>query len=540
MSPRYVCAVTGHSPALVFDINIANLHGCTRASVQDVLEYSAEHHYVECGCNLKIGGRVWLSSTPFGDAGNFGDIMSDDPLAIDAVLDELCGASEPSTLYFVISGDKTPCKDYFRLHREKIFASYIVRDAQVFVRAGGLPSLPPQTPCSFDTVCSTPGTTFVDKSKSLHAILRLLSSRMNIIRRPKGFGKTTFLSMFEAFLDPLSGHIHWPFTFPERQWDPIFPKQGGLLVFSLDLADLAFTSAMNTRALEAECKRLMDAAARKFYARYRDLLHVPEQEPSHASFSPTLLDVVDWARLQDWLVCCTIDNYTAPILDRPNTYYAWVLNQEIFQPLDWLYLSGSIPYGLIVGEDVPHASSCLNLPACFIDVSDKPELYDAIGFTLDEVLALGDALSADLIAALPSGTPTGRYARRVYAARDIVAVARAVTSAQSPSEPTPTEVRTVKFKHPPPAAPVVSFEMTPEEYAEEERLIDADVANHFGPLSNDEEEDDEAAHPPEMTDASSNSSLDTSFDGLPSAPSSGQRGKPLPVVTDEPSSPLDG
>lgn len=545
MSTRYVCAVTGHSPPFIFDLEEANLTDCARASVQDVLEHAADYHYAECACNLKIGGRAWVSSTPLSESDDSDwDMSSNDLLSADAILNDLRPAPKDSTLYLVLSGDKSPSEDYLRLYREKIFVSHCVKDARVFTRAGGPIALPPRTPASFDALCSTPGSVFVDKSKSVLAALRLFSSsRVNIIRRPKGFGKTTLLSMLDAFFDPLSTHAHLPFTFTEDMSGPVFRARGRLLVFALNLEDAVFKPSMSPDELEAECDRLMNAASQKFYSRYRDLLHVSEQETSRDDFTPTFLHLIRWTKNRGWHLFFTIDNYTAPLLDGPNWSYERSISEEIFARLSNMLFSGFIRYGLIVGDDIPHASERLDLPGPFVDLTDEPELFDVIGFTLDEVVALGQALSTDLIAALPPGTPTGRYARRVYAAGDIVALARSVTGAQSHADPPPTEVRTMKFKHPPPVGAVEPVASEDFEWdGGDDAQINEGIVDIFGSLS-DEDDDDEYgadAQAPEMTDDSSKGSSDSSSDGSASAPPSGGKDKVMIVPADEPSSPLEG
>lgn len=442
-------------------------------------------------------------------------MFSTDPLSINAVLDDLRPSPQNSTVYLVLSGEKTPSEDYLRLYRKKKFVSYYAQNARAFTHTGGQPSLPPQNPVSFAALCSMQGSTFVDKTASLHAALSLLAaSRVNIIRRPKGFGKTAFLSMFDAFFDPLSAHAHFPFIFTEDMSRPIFRAHGRLLVFALDFADLEFKPTTGRDGLEAECDRLMNAASERFYSRYRDLLCVSKEETSRADFSPTFLDIIRWSKRQGWRLCFTMDNYTAPILNGPSWYYETSVSRDIFGRLYNLLSSGFFSYGLIVGEDVPHASEWKGLPETFMDLSDEPELHDSIGFTLDEIAALGQAVSIDLIATLPPRTPIGRYARRVYAAADIVALARSAMNPDSQSGPVPSEVRTVKFKSPPPVVTVDPsvgvdpVETQHEDYAaaaDDDTIYDELVSAHFGPLC-DDDDDDVDAQAPEMTDGSSRGS----------------------------------
>ncbi|EJD41794.1 hypothetical protein AURDEDRAFT_169230 [Auricularia subglabra TFB-10046 SS5] len=447
--------------------------------------------------------------------------------------------------------------DYLRLYREKMFVPYTSNASRAYRRTGSQPTLPPQIFSSFDALCSIPGLTFVDKSTLLHSLLSELSSaRVGIIRRPKGFGKTAFLSMFDAFFDPLSVHAYLPFASTGDVPSPVFRHRGQLLVFALDLAELKFEEDMSSDGLEDECDRFMDAAAQKFYARYKSLLRVQDAETSNPGFSPTFLHIIRWSKCQGWKLCFTIDNYTAPVLDGPTFKYKCSISEDIFRRLRNLVCSTFFLYGLVVGDDVAHATQWPGLPTIFSDLTDDPAFAQAIGFTVDDVVALGQALCVDLIGAFPSGTPTGRYAKRVYAAADIMALARSVTGAGSPDEPLPTKVRT--FKHATRAKAASSPASKPASRrkpasVKEPRIPvllidpDDDVGPPDGFGDDGYEGDGDRSLPlPDLTDgssgSSSSSSSDDASDGRSSAPSSGG-GKDkfhLLPVADEPPSPLNG
>ncbi|EJD48114.1 hypothetical protein AURDEDRAFT_162588 [Auricularia subglabra TFB-10046 SS5] len=446
--------------------------------------------------------------------------------------------------------------NHLRAYREKTFIPYCANAAKVFTRTGAQLVLPHRTPPSFNTLCSLPGSTFVDKSEFLHLLLSQLAAfRVGIIRRPRGFGKTTFLSMFDAFFDPLSRHAYLPSAGNTSL--PIFQERNQLLVYALDFARLPFKEGMCADDLVAACDSFMDAAAREFYTRYQSLLRVQDAETSRPDFAPTFLHIIRWAKRRGWKLCFTIDNYTAPVLEGPNRRWEWSISEDILNRLGNLVSSRFILYGLILGDDVPHATQWRDLPAAFKDLTDTPALAQAIGFTVDDVVALGQAVSVDLIRALPSGTPTGRYAKRVYAAADIMTLARSVTSGSRAEEPALTKVRT--FKHPPPAkttdrsSDVAKTARSKPTHGEVRlydipMILDNDDDGGPGPFDDDGYEGvgDRSLPLPDLTDGSSGSSSsgssDCASDGRSSAPSSGgdkDKIRLLPVI-DEPSSPLKG
>lgn len=190
--------------------------------------------------------------------------------------------------------------------------------------------------------------------------------------------------MFGAFFDPLSVHAHLPSSFTGDMSCSIFKQHGQLLVLALDFADLVFERDMGRDDLEAECDRFMNAAAKRIYvyAKYKGLLRVGDAEPSHPGFAPTFHHVIRWAKCQGWKLCFTIDNYTAPVLEDDMFARKYVMSEDIFKRLSNLVHSSFVRYGLILGDDVAHATNWPGLPSIFTDLTAAPAFAQAIGFTL--------------------------------------------------------------------------------------------------------------------------------------------------------------
>ncbi|EJD41779.1 hypothetical protein AURDEDRAFT_115355 [Auricularia subglabra TFB-10046 SS5] len=527
MLDNFFCVVTGHAPPFVFDIRGIGLASIARPSVQDLLEYAAEHHHLRCNCKVKVGTRVWLTSIPLSDASDCEWVVTSTGwLATDAYLDGVVRTTDPSTICLVIAGEQAPLEDYLRRYREKHFVSTVVADARVFARSGASPVLPSQGSLRFNELCSLPGFTFVDKSEPLRDLLEhSWYGPINIIRRPKGFGKTTLLSMFDAYFDPYSACAYFPFTFTHASM-PIIGHHGQLLVFALDLADLSFNPSMGDEALEAECDRLLDAAAQQFYTRYQKLWLVPEEERTRPGGSPTFDALIRWAGREEWQLCFTIDNYTSPVLDGPNDDYEYAISKHIFDTFRNLLYSNAICYGLIVGDDVDHAAQWHGLPDVFNDLTSDPTFAGTIGFTLDEIAALEHVFPGDLITAVRSRalSPPNPKATRIFAASDVLRLARWLSR---PDSPAPVEILTVDFDPLPVVVPL-PVPLDPMDY---EDVIDwgAEMDRRFGRLSDDEASSDQ----PALT-------ADNSSDGSSSTAPSPERDQMMPRPPEfEPPSPSE-
>ncbi|EJD41792.1 hypothetical protein AURDEDRAFT_169228, partial [Auricularia subglabra TFB-10046 SS5] len=313
MPLEIVCALTGHDVPFLFNAADGDSADLDDPTIQDLLEDVAEYHEFHCACDIAVGSRVWAVPVPLPDAAlSPHDYLAANPLPLDTRLQSLV----PAQSRLLVLGEDCGPNEFLRQARSKKFVSYTVDDGAVLKRLGAQPLLPDKTSPSYTTMCSTPGSVFVDKSAFVHTLIsKLTLSFVSVIRRPPGFGKTTLLSMLGTFFDVYPTCAHFPFIFDEATArEPAFQVRRQLLVFSVDLAELSMTGDWTPGgdAMWDGCRALLDDAANKFYNRYHEVLRAPEAETARPDFSATFQEVLHWSRVQGYDWCFLIDNYTTP------------------------------------------------------------------------------------------------------------------------------------------------------------------------------------------------------------------------------------
>ncbi|EJD48126.1 hypothetical protein AURDEDRAFT_162598 [Auricularia subglabra TFB-10046 SS5] len=280
---------------------------------------------------------------------------------------------------------------------------------------------------TYDRICGVdfPGLVFADKSESLRAVLsRFAYSPVNILRRPKGFGKTTFLSMLDAFFDAYSRRAYFPFEFGDQDMTARpFHAHNRLLVYALDLAELNVNIGTEVEEYES-CERFLYCGAQRFLERYKEAF-AEDEAVKAGTLIPSFFGILGLLRRHGWKLFVTIDNYTAPVIqDGPRSSIGRIISSYIIRPLARFSRYGQIVYIMIVGEEPSHDIPWVHQTHDFEDLTDNPAFADAIGFTPDEVTALGEVLSVDILKELPSTSSEPPDTRFVYAAAHVVSVAR--------------------------------------------------------------------------------------------------------------------
>ncbi|KAK0219646.1 hypothetical protein EDD85DRAFT_960832 [Armillaria nabsnona] len=261
----------------------------------------------------------------------------------------------------------------------------------------------------FRELVSTRDVLYVDKMHSLPFLAWGHShQRIPIVRRPRGFGKTTFLSMFAYFHDCHSAHEFDPLSAGRH----VLSKDYVGLVPNLDLVltlDLGLLPVLIIDNMEIELTRFLHTTLALFTDKYCAELNgrthkcMPFFDPGYC-----LQDVVHFACRAGQTVCLCIDNYTAPLLALPETQrteIAEALELSLFHTIGPCVIKGYIRKGFIVGEwDVPcepdeWAASESRSPymntglfhVC-VDLTHFPLMQEAFGFVDSEVRKMDEAV----------------------------------------------------------------------------------------------------------------------------------------------------
>jgi len=127
---------------------------------------------------------------------------------------------------------------------------------------------------------STPGSVLVDKTSFVNPMRLHATSPYVVIRRPPGFGKTTFLSMMASYVDieacVAPNYFQAVGVIPEELLAHDCQQQ--LVVVSLDLGRLDLSGAEDDESLLARCETFMDEELCRDVERYRPILH-PTDDP---------------------------------------------------------------------------------------------------------------------------------------------------------------------------------------------------------------------------------------------------------------------
>ncbi|KAJ7792416.1 hypothetical protein B0H14DRAFT_3160260 [Mycena olivaceomarginata] len=279
---------------------------------------------------------------------------------------------------------------------------HMVRVAgQVFTRIESNLRRVPYPYEKFVELVTCQGLPLVNKALALNALARLLSSdRTLLLRRPRGFGLSTFTSMLAARLD--LNYLRDPFPLlTNGKW-----SRHGLHsyhVLHLDFADLG-GSDVNQALLGC-----LYPAALDLVRRYKLNLTLPDMDyfrkAPYVIVSHLALKIRDVIRAPEPLFVI-VDNYDAPATAFPQSLEALTLCITDFQASLWCKTIG----GLALASYMDEASSgpyvgrsshgcplppllplLLDIPPV-LDITNHPVFQSAIGFTAQDVVDLDEAM----------------------------------------------------------------------------------------------------------------------------------------------------
>ncbi|KAK0452924.1 uncharacterized protein EV420DRAFT_631237 [Desarmillaria tabescens] len=244
----------------------------------------------------------------------------------------------------------------------------------------------------------SPGLIWADKTSCIIdlSVESQLFRKLPLVRRPEGFGKTSFLSMLEFFYD--CKHFAKPISNVVLKCTRVSDVDTNAPLMVVAHRDLVLTFDLSVPSVEDFHHSLgfyINSVLRKFLWKYQqELMIKPEDIPIFLSedWSLSFGGVLDLARQQSWRISILIDNYNAPSIASGNSSEVNLcLNQIIISPL-----SKSLPYvqGLIVGTgDAPDPlinpyyrnGRCDVWTAVAVDMTDEDMVEATFGFTLEEI-----------------------------------------------------------------------------------------------------------------------------------------------------------
>ncbi|KAK0234458.1 hypothetical protein EDD85DRAFT_955275 [Armillaria nabsnona] len=261
----------------------------------------------------------------------------------------------------------------------------------------GQPRVACKSLTAYDLVYSS-GVIWADKTSLISSLAERSewSYSLPLIRRPAGFGKTSFLAMLEFFHDVKhsdssisdavlkSTRISQYCTTTERVTDP---HQDLVLTFDLSVPTVGDFST--------SFPQYINSVLRKFLWKYQEELQLkPEKFPEYLAESAvsSLPNVSDLVYSRFWRLFIRIDNYNAPYLASGNSTEVnqWVERLLLLSLSRMLY---DIRSGLIMGTaDTPdphldpYNHNPLNMWAdVATDLTNADITETAFGFTLDEI-----------------------------------------------------------------------------------------------------------------------------------------------------------
>ncbi|KAK0481323.1 hypothetical protein IW261DRAFT_1562609 [Armillaria novae-zelandiae] len=233
----------------------------------------------------------------------------------------------------------------------------------IFKTDGNESTLPSCSLTSYQDVLSSPGVVWVDRTSCLVGLDKTANfdSRLLLVHRPKGFGKTSFLAMAEFFHDVKYRDSPVSRSALSSTWIGDFCAiHRYTIVLHADLVltfDLATTHITD---FETSLVEHLNTVLKQFLCKYQQELKIPPENMTyyiHEDGVSPLAAVLDpvW-HSQRWRVFVCIDNYNAPYLAGGDiAEIDRCLQRFLVGPLS-LHLDDCVS-GLIMGTgDVPDPS----------------------------------------------------------------------------------------------------------------------------------------------------------------------------------------
>ncbi|KZV91091.1 hypothetical protein EXIGLDRAFT_750323 [Exidia glandulosa HHB12029] len=436
------CGLTNHDD-YVFAVYLDEQIPPT-TTIGDLLRLMTQDHAQTCGCSVRVGGEVWYLNSMVETFE-----PTSHPVPVTRTLGEINRGLEPDAVHLVVVGHPGN-RSLLPVHPPDFLPPCEViehNDAGVLKLAGTKPLLPDDTCVNYAEMCTTKGLIVVDKTRFvLPQFSQPDPSRLAVLRRPAGFGKTTLLSVLTTYFDVAC----LPAYYSNMDCDEIPPhldyldNAARMMILHMDFAELRFVRTMSQRAMFAECDRFLGVVGTNFVKRYVNIL--PDVSPvSDAGYN--YYSAIYRARDAGYEVFLAIDNYTAPFSDAQYALWEDIIGLQIINPILQDFAEGRIRRGIMVGTDLGTYTpfgDWEHFQQSTQDLTRTGELSTAFGLTPDEVQALGAAADIDnLLADVHRASAHSQDQQTaiiagnslpIFCTRDILALARQrLEPHQSPS-----------------------------------------------------------------------------------------------------------
>ncbi|KAK0214539.1 hypothetical protein IW262DRAFT_1300623 [Armillaria fumosa] len=396
---------------------------CRGNTFHDLFEAAKDVHDNECYCQLPLGDHAWVMTEKMSHPSA---ARSETPPAgsrrvdIDEEVSKLSTEGRATVAWFFDGEDSDGDAGSEGSSSNTLFSTSPTSPSSLATRVGsegssGISSpvklgqgifrtdcnestLPSCSLTSYQDVLSSPGVVWVDRTSCLVGLDKTANfdSRLVLVHRPTGFGKTSFLAMAEFFHDvkyrdspvsrsALSSTWIGDFCAAHRYMTALHAD----LVLTFDLAMTRVTD------FETSLVEHLNTVLKQFLSKYEQELQFPPENMAYhihedgVSSLAAVLDLV-W-HSQRWRVFVCLDNYNAPYLAGGDmAEIDRCLQRFLVGPLSH-HLDDCVS-GLIMGTgDVPDPgmSAYHQLPSVWAsvanDLTDVEMIEGAFGFTPDEV-----------------------------------------------------------------------------------------------------------------------------------------------------------
>ncbi|KZV95460.1 hypothetical protein EXIGLDRAFT_834285 [Exidia glandulosa HHB12029] len=412
--PPLLCGILGHDQDgfLITDMLEAEIGGFDEfiaphlRTLGDLLGCLADAHDATCDCGAGLDREVvWLANLPFREDCNAALAWyvpkPEERLDLNLELKNMFPAPDLPlrTIHLMLKLKKELPNPAWRL------SMGLRRLEGDLCRVAGSHDLSLPTNSDFVVIASTPGCFYIDR---FDWIMQRFGeepwsgppTRFPVIRRPAGYGKTTFLSAFATFFDSTTDQRLFPDIRVRYQGLP--PR---MLVYWLDLKDLNLAPDMSDGDIRGECLRVMMQATQGFLARYAHKLQLPLPDMDGEREKMIPYGVArTWAMKNGYNIFIAIDNYTAPFMQFPRFHRDHLPFRRIERAIYAYMLAhilldikiGVITRGCIIGElfrldrslDVIPFFDYPPFAERMQDLTYSPECAHIVGFTRGDVEVL--------------------------------------------------------------------------------------------------------------------------------------------------------
>ncbi|EJD51455.1 hypothetical protein AURDEDRAFT_181806 [Auricularia subglabra TFB-10046 SS5] len=271
ISTKLQCGVQGHDSSQLYsvwdiDIYVDEQHTTVRPEIRTVNDLVAavdKAHSYWCRCGSTLGPAAWRADLPMGQEPNAAlawYIPHEDQLLDGTTSLEAANLTElPGRRIHLVVGTKVP-PGMFNWDE----VSQAVSDASAAICVAWRARILPET-SEFPEILRTAGCYYVERFDWIMDTLggeADVNTRIPIIRRPPGFGRSTFLSAYASYCDGVPDLRLFP-GLRDAEYR-IIPRT--LLVFHLDFSQLRLLETMPDEEMHAECLRFIQSDATAFVA----------------------------------------------------------------------------------------------------------------------------------------------------------------------------------------------------------------------------------------------------------------------------------